>query len=329
MYRGAGPSESADLQTTMIEKILKNSKKAILLGIGGGGDVVGTLPTANLLETGGTKCVLGGLSWERFTIDPDPGPRKLGEAHCVQAINDVVWMCNKNSTTRGGARFAEAGMAEALGEETLLVDISYGPDEVCEGITDAAEKLGADLVVGIDVGGDALGRGDEKGLMSPLADAIMTAALYRLSFRMPTVMGVFGFGSDGELSSEELERSFGAAARNNGVLGSWGISQSTLELMERAISIIPTEASRGPVEYAKGIFSTTSIRNGRRKVELDIRSTVTFYLDPRVVYEKVSAPARMVYGCETIGEASARLNEAGIRTELDIEMELYENLPNS
>ena len=96
--------------------------------------------------------------------------------------------------------------------------------------------------------------------------------------------------------------------------------------MEKAISIIPTEASRGPVEYAKGIFSTTSIRNGSREVELDISSTVTFYVDPRVVYEKVSKPAQAVYGCETIGEANARLNEAGIRTELDIEVELYENL---
>ena len=218
----------------MLEKILKNSKKAIVLGIGGGGDVVGTLPTVNLLETNGIQCVLGGLSWERFTIDPDPGPRKLEEAHNVCEINDVVWKCNKDSVTRAGARFAEAGMAEVLGEETLLVDISYGPAKVFEGITDAAEKLGADLVVGIDVGGDVLGFGDEKGLMSPLADAIMTAALYRHSFQMPTIMGVFGFGSDGELSKAELERSFGIIARNNGMLGSWGVSMRTLKLMEKS-----------------------------------------------------------------------------------------------
>ncbi|MCY4262824.1 MAG: DUF1152 domain-containing protein [Candidatus Dadabacteria bacterium] len=319
-------SNLGDVKTAMLEEILKNSKKAILLGIGGGGDVVGTLPTANLLETNGTKCVLGGLSWERFTIDPDPGPRKLEEARCVRAINDVVWMCNKDSTTRGGARFAEAGMAEVLGEETLLVDISCGPAEVCEGITDAAEKLGADLLVGIDVGGDALGKGYEKGLMSPLADAVMTAALYMQNSRMSVLMGIFGFGSDGELSREELESSFSVIARNNGMLGSWGISRKTLELMQRAVRVIPTEASREPVEYAKGVFRPTSIRKGRRKVELDIRSTVTFYVDPRVVYEKVSVPAQTVFGCKTLEEASAKLNEAGIRTELDIEMELYENI---
>ena len=53
---------------------------------------------------------------------------------------------------------------------------------------------------------------------------------------------------------------------------------------------------------------------------------MTFYVDPKVVYEKISKPAQAVYGCETIRDANTKLNEAGIRTELDIEMELHENL---
>ncbi len=46
----------------------------------------------------------------------------------------------------------------------------------------------------------------------------------------------------------------------------------------------------------------------------------------RKCLEKVSKPARAIYGCKTIGEANAELNKAGIRTELDIETELYEKL---
>ena len=306
-----------------LEKILRNSKKALVLGIGGGGDVVGTLPTANLLETFGARCVVGGLSWERFAVDPRPGPRKLGETRGVRAINEVVWKCGENGAAESGARFAEAGMARVLGRETLLVDVSYGPRRVLEGIADAAEKLGADLVAGVDVGGDVLGFGDEEGLMSPLADAVMTAALYRLSFRMSAVMGVFGFGSDGELTGEELERSLAAVARGGGMLGSWGISADTLRLMEKAVEEIPTEASRCPVEYAGGGARRFSIRGGSRLVEPDMRSTVTFYLDPRVVYEKISKPARAVSECRTIEEASRALNAEGIRTELDIDTELY------
>ncbi len=306
----------------MLKNILRNSKKAVLLGIGGGGDIVGTLPTADLFETNSIKCVLGGLSWERSSIDPEPGPRKFEESRNVDRINDVVWLCNGDSTTRSGARFAEACMAEVLEDPTLLVDINFGPQKVFEGIADAARKMEADVVVGIDVGGDVLGFGDEKGLMSPLADAVMTASLYMLSFRMPTLMGVFGFGSDGELSKEELERSFRILAQNGGLLGGWGISTESLALMEKVIRTVPTEASRTPAEYARGIFNPTSIRNRSRNVNLDMRSTVTFYMDPRVVYEKISAPARMVYKTRTIEQASAILNAAGIRTELDIERDL-------
>ena len=46
-----------------LEEILRKSTKAILLGIGGGGDIVGTIPTARLLEMFGIECVLGGLPW--------------------------------------------------------------------------------------------------------------------------------------------------------------------------------------------------------------------------------------------------------------------------
>lgn len=310
-------------EAVTLENILRNSKKALVLGIGGGGDVVGTLPTANLLETFGARCVVGGLSWERFAVDPRPGPRKLEETLGVRAINEVVWKCGENGAAESGARFAEAGMARVLGRETLLVDVSYGPRRVFEGIADAAEKLGADLVAGVDVGGDALGFGDEKGLMSPLADAVMTAALYRLSFQMPTVMGVFGFGSDGELTKDELERSFAAVARGGGMLGSWGMSADTLRLMEKAVEEIPTEASRCPVQYAGGVARGFPIRGGARLVEPDMRSTVTFYVDPQVVYEKISKPARAVSECRTIEEASRALNAEGIKTELDIDAELY------
>lgn len=309
-----------------LEKILKNSGKAMIIGIGGGGDIVGTLPTANLLEIYGVESVLGGLSWERSVFDPVPGPRKFEETLHCEKINEVVWFADKNSSTSSGVRFAESGMADVLNSKTLLVDINYGTDKTVDGILDAAEKLACDLVIGVDVGGDAIGFGHEKGLLSPLADAIMTATLYKLGSKMPTMMGIFGFGSDGELTIDELEKSFKAIASYGGILGSWGITQKTLQLMKKAIEIIPTEASRSPVEYAMGKFENTSIRSGTVNINLNLCSTITFYLDPGVVFENISRPARTVAECNTIEEASKALNGIGIRTELDLEMEKYKKL---
>jgi hypothetical protein len=304
-----------------LEAILKSSKRAILLGIGGGGDIVGTIPTAKLLENFGVEHVMGGLSWERSVIDPVPGPRKFNETRNARKINDTVWYSNHKTTTSTGVKFAESRISEIYGKETLLVDVNYGVKEVVNGLLDAAEKLDADLIVGIDVGGDAIAFGNEPGIMSPLADAIMTASLSELGKRIDTIMGVFGFGCDGELTMPELEKSIRKIAKEGGLLGSWGITHETLKELEKVVEIVPTEASRLPVEAAKGIFDRTTIRSGRRSVSLSIISTITFYLSPSVVFEKISKPARTVSECRSLAEANEALHKLGLKTELDYELE--------
>jgi len=311
-----------------LEKILKESKKAILLGIGGGGDIVGTIPTANLLDIFGVEHIMGGISWERSVIDPVPGPRKFEETINARKLNDTVWFTNPHTTTSTGVRFAESIVAEFYGNETLLIDINPGPNNVIDGLINAIEMLGADLLIGIDVGGDAIAFGDEPGIMSPLADAIMTAALAKIEQRFPTIMGVFGFGSDGELTKDELERSIIKIAKEGGLLGSWGITQDTLKELEKLIEVVPTEASRLPVQAAKGILETSTIRGGRRTVSPSINSTLTFYLSPKVVYEKVSEPSRKVSACQNLLEANELLHDLGLKTELDYEMEKFEKLRN-
>src|SRR4029079_13739220 len=70
---------------------LASSERALLIGMGGGGDVVGALAITDLLDgldMGGrpageaeerpdSRWVLGGVAWERSPIDPRPGPRSL------------------------------------------------------------------------------------------------------------------------------------------------------------------------------------------------------------------------------------------------------------
>lgn len=306
-----------------IRRIIGNAKKAILLGVGGGGDVVGTIPTADFLGMFGVECILGGLSWERSVIDPMPGPRTFDETVNARKLNDVVWRVGKDTATSTGVRFAEAGVAEVTGKETLLIDIHGGPEAVAKGILDAARTLGADLVVGIDVGGDILSRGNEPGLMSPLADSIMTAAYYLIEKEVPAFLGLFGYGSDGELTAGELEDAMKVLAREGGLLGSWGLTPEALSLMERVIAVVPTEASRMPVLLAKGEFVETHIRSGRRHVSLSMSSTVTYYFSPTVLYEKLSVLSRQVSGTSSLTEANEALHAMGVRTELDIELDKY------
>jgi hypothetical protein len=304
-----------------LENILKKSKRAIIIGIGGGGDIVGTIPTARLLDMFGIDCILGGLPWERSVFDPIPGPRVFSEIKNLRPLNDTVWFANKDTVTATGVRFAETEMAEIYEKEMLLVDITKGVVGVVNGLNKAMSELNADLLIGIDVGGDSIGFGDEKGLASPLADAIMTASLSELSRKYDTLLGLFGYGSDGELTPDELESSLSLISREGGFLGAWGITAEILREMEMVISKIPTEASRIPVECAKGERGEKYIRRETRKVYLSTASTVTFYLSPVVVVEKVSKPARLVLGSKSLDEANEALHSIGLFTELDLERE--------
>lgn len=307
-----------------LEEILRKSKKALLIGIGGGGDIVGTIPTARLLEMFGVECILGGLPWERSVHDPVPGPRVFNEIKNLKPLNSTVWFADKDTFTTTGVRFAETEIAELYGKEVLLVDITKGVVGVVDGLERAMNELRADLLIGIDVGGDSLAFGDEKGLASPLADSIMLSAISEIQKEANTFLGVLGYGSDGELEHWELDRSLSIVAKEGGLLGAWGITKEILNELEMVLSRVSTEASRIPVECAKGATGKTTIRRGTRMVSLSPVSTITFYLSPMVVYEKVSKPARLVSGSKSLDEANDALHSIGLFTELDLEREIEE-----
>ena len=91
--------------------------------------------------------------------------------------------------------------------------------------------------------------------------------------------------------------------------------------MERVVDVVPTEASRSPVIYARGEFNGAPIRSGMRFVNLNYSSTVTIYIDPDVLFEKISSLARAVAGCKSIEDANNTLHGLGVKSELDLERE--------
>lgn len=109
-----------------LEELISSSSRALVIGVGGGGDVVDALATARFLEFCGLKFTLGGLFWERPTIDPLPGPRSVKEVKDVHPLHEYAWLANPLSRTITGARFAESRIAEIVGQEVLLVDFSGG-----------------------------------------------------------------------------------------------------------------------------------------------------------------------------------------------------------
>jgi hypothetical protein len=346
---------------------LREAKRPLCLGIGGGGDVVGALATAEHCRIEyGARPVLGGVTWERRPIDPEPGPRSGAEIEGARPVDPkpgprsgaeiegarpvdagasagreprtaareppasaaatpAVLLASAHTRVRSsGVRFAESRMAELLGEETVLVDANHGPAAIAAGLSDAADALGCDLVVFVDVGGDVLAHGDEPGLASPLCDSILLAAAVRMAARpSPKVLAaVFGIGCDGELTPDEVLARIDEVDRGGGLLGRLPISEPVAGRLDEAVAAVPTEASALALRAFRGESGRIEIRDGRRSVDLRPLAAATVFFDPAVAARTAARLAAAVHEAPHLDAANETLHELGVRTELDYEREM-------
>jgi hypothetical protein len=306
------------------ELLLRGSRRPLVIGMGGGGDVVGALATAELARLyDRAEPVLGGLTWERRPFDPVPGPRAVSEIAGGEALAPAILLAGPDTRLRGrDVVFAESRMAEFLGQPTVLIDINNGPAAVADGLADAIAKLKCDLLVLIDVGGDVIAHGDEPGLRSPLCDAVMLAAGARLrTSGKPVLLGIFGAGCDAELTPDEVLARLAVVAADGGLCGARGLTGPVADRMEAAMQLVSTEASAQAVRAFRGASGLATIRGGTRTLELTLVAALTFYLDVDITIKAAGRLARAVTDAGSLEEANDALHELGVGTELDYERE--------
>jgi hypothetical protein len=307
------------------EAMLAAARRPLVIGIGGGGDVVGALATAEACRIyHGASPVVGGTTWERMVIDSLPGPRPLDELEGdPEHVSPCVAIVDGATHTREVV-FAEARMAQFLGERTLIVDPNFGPAIVADGVRRAFELLDGDLLVFVDVGGDMLAHGDELGLSSPLCDAVMLAAAGRLQEAgLPVLAGLFGVGCDGELTADEVMARVAEVAAAGGLAGVHGLTEAVAERLEAAVEVVPTEASAQALRCFRGETGVATIRRGRRTVPLSPVGALTFYFDPLACVRSAARLAAAVWDAGDLAEANDALNALGVVTELDTEQQRF------
>jgi hypothetical protein len=302
------------------EERVSRAQRALVLGIGGGGDVVGSLAIARRCEELGTPFVLGGVAWERLPIDPHPGPRPVAEIVGGDPLGIHAVLAGPETATPEGVRFSESHLAAHLRAPTVLIDVSDGSSGAAEGIAAAAGLLGCDLVLCVDVGGDAIADGTEPGLGSPLCDAVMIAACQRLGPRLDSVLTVIGAGCDGELAPGEVLDRVAALAATGAWIGACSIRSEVADELEAVGRETGTEASMQVVRCARGETGETEIRGGRRRVPLGPLGALGFCFDLELAGPQLPLAAA-VAASETLPAASDRLVALGIRTELDFEQQ--------
>jgi hypothetical protein len=301
---------------------LIESRRPLVIGIGGGGDVVGALAVAEHCRLfHGADPIVGGVTWERSPVDPEPGPRRTDEIEGGEILAPGILRATQETVIAGrGIAFGESRLAGMLGQPTVLVDPTIGPRGIAAGLEAAMAGLGCDLIVFLDVGGDALAHGQEPGLGSPLCDAVLLAAADLLAERGVPVLGaVFGTGCDGELTPAEVLERLAEVGAAGGMAGAVGLTPEVAQLLERAVEVVPTEASAQAVRAFRGVIGDVPIRDGRRTVPLSPLAAVTFFF---LIPAAVRSAARLALAVREAGdldEANAILRSLGVRTELDWE----------
>lgn len=304
------------------ESILRRARRPLVIGMGGGGDVVGALGTAEAMRLyDDAEPLVGGLTWERRPIDPVPGPRRADEITGGWELAPGILLAGPRTRVRDReVYFAESRMAGFLSRPTVLIDIHDGAAAVADGLGRAATALNRDLVVFVDVGGDVLAQGDEPGLRSPLCDALMLAAAGRLAADGRSVLlGIFGAGCDSELTTAEVLDRIARVGRAGGLCGVRGLTEPVARRLEESLDLVPTEASAQATRAFRGASGMVTIRGGTRRFELTSVAAQTTFLDVEATIASAGRLARAVADEPSLELANDALHVLGVRTELDLE----------
>jgi hypothetical protein len=304
-------------------------KNILVIGIGGGGDVVGSLITYSLVMNEGKKPTLGAVLWERYVVDIVPGPIRIQELRNAEALGNYLAIVNEDTYAIREGRYVVPQIANVLSvinDDGLGISISGPITSIAKELSDYVNMYGIDAIVSIDVGGDVLALGNEDGLYSPLADSYSVAILAKVQEHtgIPVILGVTGPGVDGELDRDYVLMRLSQLAEEDAFLGALGPTSNEVTLLEDVLNKATTEASRLVHKAAKGFYGNAEIRGGTRNIKLDISSSITYYLNLKRALENLPIAKLLIEAnAKDPWDAMKILNSRGIMTELNFEEEVY------
>ncbi len=301
------------------------SKSALIIGIGGGGDVIQALPVVNYLRQLGVKdLVVGGVGCAWWTpqgdaISSDEGIYIYGPT--IYDVDEVEpsekWVPGlvgiRPDSNWKGRRPAEAVLAHLLPGTPFVVSLLGGAQGMLESLRGLIRQRNIDLVVAVDIGSDAFHDGREASkAYTSLVDFISLAALAQLD--IPLVYGLAGYGSDGEMQLEELDERVGRVMKAGGYLGATGLTQQDVAQMSEACRLYPDPVEPMAPAAARGELGLHNV-NTKGPWGVVVRITplaaVMLHFDPQVMIAEVCRGVNALKQTRSLAEA-----EQIYRTEL-------------
>lgn len=235
---------------------------------GGGGDALAAAIVHRALA-GESAGIVATYAWDRLAIDPLPGPRSAADFEDLQPLGRHNHLVTPATRPRPPAGSTLPRLAADLTASLALLDPSSGAVGMRTQLAEVVELHDAEAVIVLDVGGDALARGDEPGLRSPLADGLVLGACIGLDLQTDVL--VAGPGLDGELPEDEV-------LAVTGPTPALRLSEQDIAPFRGSLDWHPSEATALLAAAARGLRGRVEVRDAGLPVALTEQSPAVFSL---------------------------------------------------
>jgi hypothetical protein len=253
----------------------------VYLAAGGGGDALAAA-ILHRATTGDTPATILTYAWDRLAIDPLPGPRSISDFDQLRPLDGDNFAITADTKPRPPSGSTLTRLAGELRDTLVLLDPAGGAVGLRQQVAALVASEGADSVAIVDVGGDAIARGDEPGLRSPLADALALAACTGLA--VPVNVLVAGPGLDGELSEAQVLDAIDRPP-------AFRLRADDIEPFRQVLDWHPSEATALLAAAAIGLRGRVEIRDAGLVVPLTDTSATVYALplNDALVLNKLAA----------------------------------------
>lgn len=261
--------------------LLRDARRVLVAGAGGGFDVYAGLPLALALRSAGKEVHLANLSFaDLYGLDLD-----------VWLEADVAAV--RPDTPARGDYFPERTLARWLERQGLPATVYAFPQTGVQPLRAAYRALvahlgGVDAVVLVDGGTDILMRGDEHGLGTPEEDMASLAAVHGMDEIPQRLVACLGFGVDAHhgVNHSLVLENLAALDREGAYLGAFSLPRESHEgalyldavaHAQRATPEYPSIVNGSVAAAVRGDFGDVRFTERTKDSELFINPLMSLY----------------------------------------------------
>ncbi|MEM3060797.1 MAG: DUF1152 domain-containing protein [Candidatus Bathyarchaeia archaeon] len=300
-----------------LEDFAKKAKKIIMIGVGGGGDIGWAIPLINYLRLFNAKeFFLGEPSIGWWNIDERIAlggfKIRIKDLDKYERISPGLALIDHDTRIASGVirgmKLPQSIVAELMKTKSFILELEEGVDGMVKELDALIKKEKIDLIIGVDCGSDSFYSGVETKVLSPLIDAMVVAMLARL--KIPSVLSLIGYGCDGDLMPEELDKSIALVMEKGGFLGARGLTPIDIDCMEKFFDMFPNPVEEWPLKAVKGEIGWKKM-NELWSIKVSPLTSIMLFFDPKTLLEH-NPLAKKISHSKSLKEAENITLELGL-----------------